>query len=63
MTVISLRLSPEEIDILKAAAAADKLKLGTWIKQAAMKAADRERMPLLPAERQELAAITPPSIQ
>ena len=63
MTVISLRLSKEEMDALKAAAAADKLKLGTWIKQAAMKAADRNHTPTLPAERQEQAAITPPSIQ
>lgn len=63
MKMISLRLNDQELEALEAAAAGDKLKLTTWIKQAAMKAADRERMPLLPAERQEQAAITPPSIQ
>ena len=62
-TPISLRVSDDEFEALQSAAAANKLKLGTWIKQAAMKAAGRERTPTLPAERQEQAAITPPSIQ
>lgn len=45
MKMISLRLNDKELEALEAAAAGDKLKLTTWIKQAAMKAADRERMP------------------
>lgn len=63
MKMISLRLNDQELEALEVAAAGDKLKLTTWIKQAAMKAADRERMPPLPAERTEQAAITPLSIQ
>jgi len=63
MKMISLRLNDQELEALEAAAAGDKLKLTTWIKQAAMKVADRERMPPLPEERQEQAAITPQSIQ
>ncbi len=61
MTVISLRLSKEEMDALKAAAAADKLKLGTWIKQAAMKAADRQNTHETTDEQQEQAETTPQS--
>lgn len=63
MTVISLRLSPDEIDTLKAAAAADKLKLGTWIKRAALIEADRTKSPQLPPIPQQPATTTPQSLQ
>jgi len=43
MKMISLRLNDKELEALEAAAAGDKLKLTTWIKQAAMKAADSSR--------------------
>lgn len=63
MKMISLRLNVQELEALEAAATGDKLKLTTWIKQAAMKAADRNNAPPMPDERQKQAAITPPSIQ
>jgi uncharacterized protein (DUF1778 family) len=43
MKMISLRLNDKELEALETAAAGDKLKLTTWIKQAAMKAADSRR--------------------
>ena len=63
MKMISLRLNDKELEALEAAAAGDKLKLTTWIKQAAMKAADRERMPPLPAKQQENEVTMPLSIR
>lgn len=63
MKMISLRLNDQELEALEEAAAGDKLKLSTWIKQAAMKAADRKHAPQLQEERHEQATITPPSIQ
>lgn len=61
MKMISLRLNDKELEALEAAAAGDKLKLTTWIKQAAMKAADRQNTPKTTDEQQEQAEITPQS--
>ena len=61
MKMISLRLNDKELEALEAAAAGDKLKLTTWIKQAAMKAADRKNTPKTTDEQQEQAEITPQS--
>ena len=63
MKIISLRVNDSELEAMEAAAASERMKLGTWIKRAALIEADRVKSPPLPAERQEQAAITPPSIQ
>lgn len=63
MKMISLRLNDQELEALEAAAAGDKLKLTTWIKQAAMKAADHAKAPPLPAIQPQPATTTPPYIQ
>lgn len=61
MKMISLRLNDKELEALEAAAAGDKLKLTTWIKQAAMKAADRKNTHETTDEQQEQAETTPQS--
>lgn len=43
MKMISLRLNDEELEALRTASTADKLKLTTWIKQAALKAAESRK--------------------
>lgn len=60
MKMISLRLNDKELEALEAAAAGDKLKLTTWIKQAAMKAADSKTTPQPPANQTQPSATTPP---
>lgn len=60
MKMISLRLNDKELEALEAAAAGDKLKLTTWIKQAAMKAADGKAAQPLPAIQAQSVATTPP---
>ena len=59
--LVSLRVSDDDLEALEAAAASERLKLGTWIKQAAMKAADRQNTPKTTDEQQEQAEITPQS--
>ena len=63
MKMISLRLNVQELEALEAAAAGDKLKLGTWIKQAAMKAADRKQPPETTETKQQDSTITPPLVR
>ena len=58
--LVSLRVSDDELEALEAAAAGDKLKLTTWIKQAVMKAADGKAAQPLPAIQAQSAATTPP---
>ena len=59
MKMISLRLNEQELEALAAAAKTDKLKLTTWIKQAAMKAADHAKTPQLPETHPQPLPITP----
>jgi len=63
MKIISLRVNDDELDALEAAAASERMKLGTWIKRAALIEADRIKSLPLPTTQPQPATITPPSIQ
>lgn len=49
LDVVSLRMAPDEIELIRAAAAADGMKPSTWIRNAALGTAVLD-----PASRQEI---------
>ena len=61
--LVSLRVSDDELEALEAAAAIERMKLGTWIKRASLIEADRIKALSLPTTQPKPAPITPPSIQ
>ena len=63
MKIISLRVNDDELDAMEAAAASERMKLGTWIKRAALIEADRIKALPLPAIQPQPVTTTPPSIQ
>lgn len=63
MKVISLRLSSNELTALEAAAKRERMKLGTWIKRAAMIDAERVNSQTLPENNPQLLPITPPDFE
>ena len=63
MKIISLRVNDDELDAMEAAAASERMKLGTWIKRAALIEADRIKALPLPTIQPQSVTTTPPSIQ
>ncbi len=63
MKIISLRVNDSELEAMEAAAASERMKLGTWIKRAALIEADRVKSPPLPAIQPQPATTTPPTSQ
>ena len=63
MKVISLRLSSDELTALEAAAKRERIKLGTWIKRAAMIDAERVNSQPLPENNPQSLPITPPNFE
>lgn len=63
MKIISLRVNDSELEAMEAAAASERMKLGTWIKRAALIVADHQKTQQLPAIQMLTLEKTPPSLQ